>query len=185
MDGGPRTPGRSGRCRGRRGAGPAPRRRACAQGPPRRRRRAARRMRRPRAGRSASRLRIIPHSSEHPSPLRRARGKVYNSAMTPAQVMADSSGVPVVKAEAIKKSFGQHVVLDGIDLDVARERRSSSSGRAGAGRARSCAASTCSSRSTAGGSSSRARRSRARAPRWPRSGSASGSSSSSSTCSRT
>ena len=32
--------------------------------------------------------------------------------------MADSSGVPVVKAEAIKKSFGQHVVLDGIDLDV-------------------------------------------------------------------
>ena len=38
--------------------------------------------------------------------------------MTQAQVMAGSSGVPVVKAEAIKKSFGHHVVLDGIDLDV-------------------------------------------------------------------
>ena len=27
--------------------------------------------------------------------------------------------MPVVQAEAIRKSFGQHVVLDGIDLDVA------------------------------------------------------------------
>ena len=38
--------------------------------------------------------------------------------MTQAQVAADSSGVPVVRAEAIKKSFGHNVVLDGIDLDV-------------------------------------------------------------------
>jgi ABC-type polar amino acid transport system ATPase subunit len=38
--------------------------------------------------------------------------------MTQAQVVADSSGVPVVRAEAIKKSFGHNVVLDGIDLDV-------------------------------------------------------------------
>ena len=41
------------------------------------------------------------------------------AAMTQAQVAAESPGVPVVKAEAIKKSFGQNVVLDGIDLDVA------------------------------------------------------------------
>src|SRR5215204_1966599 len=38
--------------------------------------------------------------------------------MTQAQVAAGPSGVPVVKAEAIKKSFGENVVLDGIDLDV-------------------------------------------------------------------
>ena len=39
--------------------------------------------------------------------------------MTQAQVRAEALGVPVVQAEAITKSFGQNVVLDGIDLEVA------------------------------------------------------------------
>jgi ABC-type polar amino acid transport system ATPase subunit len=41
------------------------------------------------------------------------------TAMTQAQVRAEPPGVPVVQAEAITKSFGQNVVLDGIDLEVA------------------------------------------------------------------
>ena len=39
--------------------------------------------------------------------------------MTQAQVRAEAPGVPVVQAEAIHKSFGENVVLDGIDLEVA------------------------------------------------------------------
>jgi ABC-type polar amino acid transport system ATPase subunit len=39
--------------------------------------------------------------------------------MTQAQVRAEAAGVPVVQAEAIHKSFGQNVVLDGIDIEVA------------------------------------------------------------------
>jgi ABC-type polar amino acid transport system ATPase subunit len=39
--------------------------------------------------------------------------------MTQAQVRAEAPGVAVVQAEAIHKSFGQNVVLDGIDLEVA------------------------------------------------------------------
>jgi polar amino acid transport system ATP-binding protein len=39
--------------------------------------------------------------------------------MTQAQVRAEAPGVPVVQAEAIHKSFGQNVVLEGIDLEVA------------------------------------------------------------------
>jgi polar amino acid transport system ATP-binding protein len=35
-----------------------------------------------------------------------------------AQVSTVSSDVPVIRAEAIKKSFGHNVVLDGIDLEV-------------------------------------------------------------------
>jgi polar amino acid transport system ATP-binding protein len=38
--------------------------------------------------------------------------------MTQAQVPAEALGVPVVQAEAIHKSFGSNVVLDGIDLEV-------------------------------------------------------------------
>jgi ABC-type polar amino acid transport system ATPase subunit len=39
--------------------------------------------------------------------------------MTQAQVRPEAPGVPVVQAEAIRKSFGQLVVLDGIDVEVA------------------------------------------------------------------
>jgi polar amino acid transport system ATP-binding protein len=39
--------------------------------------------------------------------------------MTQAQVRAEAPGVPVVQAEAIRKSFGPTVVLDGIDIEVA------------------------------------------------------------------
>ena len=39
--------------------------------------------------------------------------------MTQAQVRPEAPGVPVVQAEAIHKSFGENVVLDGIDLEVA------------------------------------------------------------------
>ena len=39
--------------------------------------------------------------------------------MTQAQVRAEATGMPVVQAEAIHKSFGELVVLDGIDLEVA------------------------------------------------------------------
>jgi ABC-type polar amino acid transport system ATPase subunit len=39
--------------------------------------------------------------------------------MTQAQVNAASPGTPVVQAEAIHKSFGENVVLEGIDLEVA------------------------------------------------------------------
>jgi ABC-type polar amino acid transport system ATPase subunit len=39
--------------------------------------------------------------------------------MTQAQVKAEWADTPVVQAEAIHKSFGQNVVLDGIDLQVA------------------------------------------------------------------
>ena len=39
--------------------------------------------------------------------------------MTQAQVRTEAPGVAVVQAEAIHKSFGQNVVLDGIDLEVA------------------------------------------------------------------
>jgi ABC-type polar amino acid transport system ATPase subunit len=39
--------------------------------------------------------------------------------MAQVQVSAESPGVPVVQAEAIRKSFGSNVVLDGIDLEVA------------------------------------------------------------------
>ena len=39
--------------------------------------------------------------------------------MTQAQVRPEAPGVPVVQAEAIHKSFGELVVLDGIDLEVA------------------------------------------------------------------
>jgi ABC-type polar amino acid transport system ATPase subunit len=38
--------------------------------------------------------------------------------MTQAQVIAEAPGVAVIQAEAITKSFGQNVVLDGIDLEV-------------------------------------------------------------------
>ena len=36
-------------------------------------------------------------------------------AMAQAQVRPEAPGVPVVRAEAIHKSFGELVVLDGID----------------------------------------------------------------------
>ena len=39
--------------------------------------------------------------------------------MTQAQVRAEAPGMPVVQAEAIHKSFGELVVLDGIDVEVA------------------------------------------------------------------
>ena len=39
--------------------------------------------------------------------------------MTQAQVRPEAPGVPVVQAEAIHKSFGELVVLDGIDVEVA------------------------------------------------------------------
>jgi ABC-type polar amino acid transport system ATPase subunit len=39
--------------------------------------------------------------------------------MTQAQVSAEAFAVPVVQAEGITKSFGQNLVLDGIDLEVA------------------------------------------------------------------
>jgi ABC-type polar amino acid transport system ATPase subunit len=38
--------------------------------------------------------------------------------MTQAQVIAEAPGKAVIQAEAIRKSFGQNVVLDGIDLEV-------------------------------------------------------------------
>ena len=98
--------------------------------------------------------------------------------------MADSSGVPVVKAEAIKKSFGQHVVLDGIDLDVGTGEALVVIGASGSGKSTLLRCINLlepidSGRVFLEGEEI------TRARRWPRSGSASGSSSSSSTCSRT
>jgi polar amino acid transport system ATP-binding protein len=44
---------------------------------------------------------------------------VYNRAMSQAQAQAASPERPLVQVEGIHKSFGQNVVLDGIDLEVA------------------------------------------------------------------
>jgi polar amino acid transport system ATP-binding protein len=43
---------------------------------------------------------------------------VESSAAVAAVHQAAKSGVPVVRAEAIRKSFGDHLVLDGVDLSV-------------------------------------------------------------------
>ena len=50
-----------------------------------------------------------------------------------------SNGAPMVRMEGVRKSFGDNLVLDGIDLEVAHGDVLSSSARAGAARARSCA----------------------------------------------
>ena len=100
--------------------------------------------------------------------------------MTQAQVTAEAPGVPVVQAEAITKSFGQNVVLDGIDLEVVAGEALVVIGPSGSGKSTSSPLLTSSSRSTGGASSSRARRSRAKAPRWLRSRQRIGSCSSSS-----
>ena len=55
---------------------------------------------------------------------------------------ATTNGAPVVRGEQIHKSFGDNLVLDGIDFEVATERPSSSSARAEAARAPSSARST-------------------------------------------
>jgi ABC-type transporter Mla maintaining outer membrane lipid asymmetry ATPase subunit MlaF len=44
---------------------------------------------------------------------------VYNRALSQAQAHAASHEGPLVQVEGIHKSFGQNVVLDGIDLEVA------------------------------------------------------------------
>jgi len=43
---------------------------------------------------------------------------VYNRAMSQAPAQAEFTEGPLVRAEGIHKSFGQNVVLDGIDLEV-------------------------------------------------------------------
>src|SRR5213078_1167650 len=114
-DGASRTRRRAARCRGRRGSAPerAPpecaRDRAC-----RRTRRGERRLRpRPRPGGA------LPHLPE-PSGLRLIADppkNLYNRLRMNAQAAAPEAE-PVVRAEGVRKSFGENVVLDGIDLSV-------------------------------------------------------------------
>jgi ABC-type polar amino acid transport system ATPase subunit len=87
--------------------------------------------------------------------------------MSQAQAQAASPEGPLVQVEGIRKSFGQNVVLDGIDLEVAAGEALVVIGASGSGK------------------STLLRCINLLEPRWPRSGSGSGSSSSSSTSSRT
>ena len=77
---------------------------------------------------------------------------------TDTALTSASNGNPMVQLEGVRKSFGDNLVLDGIDLSVATGEVLVIIGPSGSGKRRSCAASTCSSRSRRGGSTSRARR---------------------------
>ena len=63
---------------------------------------------------------------------------------------APAAGAPMVRLESVKKSFGDLVVLDGIDLTVDQGEVLVVIGPVGAEKARCSAVSTCSSRSTPG-----------------------------------
>ena len=70
-----------------------------------------------------------------------------------------------MRLEGVRKSFGDNLVLDGIDVTVAPGEVLTIIGPSGSGKSTLLRPSTCSSLSTAAGFSSRARRSRARVNR--------------------
>ena len=105
--------------------------------------------------------------------------------MTQAQVRAEAPGVAVVQAEAIHKSFGENVVLDGIDLEVASGEALVVIGPSGSGKSTLLRCINLLEPIDSGRIFLEGEEITAKAPRFPRSGSGSGSSSSSSTSSRT
>ncbi len=93
---------------------------------------------------------------------------------------------PIVQLEGVRKSFGDNLVLDGIDLEVATGEVLVIIGPSGSGKSTLLRCVNLLEPIQAGPDlRSRERRSRARASTSRPSGSGSGSSSSSSTCSRT